>query len=74
MGDWLKVEFWAQLPDGMKVAQVDRHRVDAELSRLFGFSRVTGLTISEVNDGQAPRVLNLVDDRPSEGNPIYPSS
>jgi hypothetical protein len=74
MGDWLKVEFWAQLPDGMKVAQVDHDRVAEDLSRSFGFSRVTGLTMSEVNDGQAPKVRNLIDDRPSEGNPIYPWS
>jgi hypothetical protein len=73
MGDWVKVEFWAQLPDGMRIAEVNRAQTGASLARFFGFSRVSRLSLEQVNDGSAPAVRELIDERPSDGQAIWPA-
>lgn len=74
MGDWLKVEFWAQLPDGMQVYEIDHERVEEELARFFGFSRVANVTVSDVNDGKSPPVRTLYKARAWNATRPYPSS
>lgn len=74
MGDWVKVEFLGQLPDGMQVIEVDAARTSEEIARLFGFSRVDHLSIEQVNDGTAPEVRKLLNDLPSEGTRFFPTS
>jgi len=49
--EWIKVEFYAQLPDGQTVTDL-RHQDDLEvaanLMRAFGFQRIDGITAAVV--------------------------
>lgn len=74
MGDWVKVEFLVQVPDGMRVTEVDQQRTMEELARFFGFARVTGLTLEQVSDGKTPPNRGLLDERPGDGTRIWPST
>ncbi len=70
MSDWLKVEFYAQVPDGMEIS-VDDGQVSSTLARTFGFSRVRDVAVQQVSD--ETQIRRLINDRPSEGTPIWPS-
>jgi hypothetical protein len=74
MGDWVKVEFWAQVSDGLRIAELDEPRVSDEMARFFGFSRVAHLTVSQTNDGAAPTTRTLYENRPTDWQQIWPST
>jgi hypothetical protein len=66
MGDWVRVEFWGQLPDGMQISEVDDEVMGETLARTFGFSRVARVALAQANDGSGPSVRMLIDDRDRE--------
>jgi hypothetical protein len=61
MSDWLTVEFQAQLPDGMKVYDLDQAATSEALALLFGFSRVRDVVITQTTE-DGPSVRTLIDD------------
>jgi hypothetical protein len=65
MADWLRVEFYAKLPDGMNVSDVDESESCETLARAFGFAQVSGLSISQTTDGPVS-TRKLVDERPRQ--------
>ena len=42
---WVKVEFYARLPDYQAMVDVDVAGVSATLMRAFGFTHIDGLTV-----------------------------
>lgn len=42
---WVKVEFYARVPDGQVVTDVDTAEAAQSLARVFGFSAIAGLSV-----------------------------
>lgn len=44
---WVKVEFYARVPTGQVMTDIDPAEVAANLLRAFGFAAVAGLTVAD---------------------------
>jgi hypothetical protein len=57
MNQWLKVEFYAQLPDGQAMQEFDPMKVAEELAKTFGFRYVDALSVVVAADRGYPRSM-----------------